>query len=151
MFHRAVKLTFCNGTTLEVQFQDGNIKQYDMSVLFGKYPQLTALKDRNLFTSGKLIGFYGIVWNDDLDIETETIYQDGITVRKGESAPTVMVGDAVLAARAKKGISQIDLAKLTGINQADISRIERGIANPSVITLDKIAKALDTELKISMQ
>lgn len=28
------------------------------------------------------MGAYGIMWNDDLDIETETIYEDGVTVRK---------------------------------------------------------------------
>lgn len=151
MFHRATDLHFCHGTTLEVKFQDGIVKQYDMSALFDKYPKLTALRDRRLFLSGKLISFYGIVWNDDLDIETETIYGDGTIVREEEPAPTVMVGDAVIAARARKGISQIDLAKLTGKNQADISRIERGVANPSVITLNRIAEALDCKLSITIE
>ena len=69
MFHKAIKLEYKEGTTLELTFQDGKVKRYDMSALFGKYPQLEALKDRNLFTSGRLLGPYGIVWNDDLDIE----------------------------------------------------------------------------------
>lgn len=80
MFHKAVKLEMKEGTVLELTFQDGKVKQYDMSVLFSKYPQLTALKDRNLFLSGQLMGGYGIVWNDELDIEVETIYEDGISV-----------------------------------------------------------------------
>ena len=79
MFHKAVALTFLPGTSLKVTFQDGFIKQYDMASLFPKYPQLRALEDRTLFLSGKLMGSYGIVWNDDLDIEAETIYEDGVT------------------------------------------------------------------------
>ena len=121
-----------------------------MSVLFGKYPQLTALKDRTLFTSGKLLGSYGIVWNDDLDLEAETVYEDGETVREEKPAAFTMVGNAVAAARAKKGISQKELSELTGIDQSDLSKIERGTANPSVNTLNRIAQALDAKLTVSL-
>ena len=150
MFHKAIKLEYKEGTTLELTFQDGKVKRYDMSALFGKYPQLTALRDRSLFTSGQLLGPYGIVWNDDLDIEAETIYEDGMTVREEKPAAFIMVGNAVAAARAKKGISQKELSDLTGIDQSDISKIERGIANPSINTLSRIARALDAKLQISM-
>ena len=150
MFHKAIKLDYKEGTTLELTFQDGKVKRYDMSALFGKYPQLTALRDRSLFTSGQLLGPYGIVWNDDLDIEAETIYEDGMTVREEKPAAFVMVGNAVAAARARKGISQKELSDLTGIDQSDISKIERGIANPSINTLSRIAQALGAKLQISM-
>lgn len=150
MFHKAIKLEYREGTTLELTFQDGKVKRYDMFALFSKYPQLEALKDRTLFTSGKLLGSYGIVWNDDLDIEAETIYEDGETVREEKPAAFVMVGEAVAAARAKKGLSQKELSDLTGIDQSDLSKIERGIANPSVNTLNRIAKALDAKLLISI-
>ena len=150
MFHKAIKLEYREGTTLELTFQDGKVKRYDMSVLFGKYPQLTALKDRTLFTSGKLLGSYGIVWNDDLDIEAETVYEDGETVREEKPAAFLMVGNAVAAARAKKGLSQKELSVLSGIDQADLSKIERGIANPSVNTLNRIAQALDAKLSVSL-
>lgn len=150
MLHKAIKLEYREGTTLELTFQDGKVKRYDMSSLFSKYPQLEALKDRTLFTSGKLLGPYGIVWNDDLDIEAETIYEDGETVREEKPAAFVMVGEAVAAARAKKGLSQKELSDLTGIDQSDLSKIERGIANPSVNTLNRIAKALDAKLLISI-
>ena len=150
MFHKAIGLAYGEGTTLELTFQDGKVKRYDMSVLFGKYPQLTALQDRALFTSGKLLGPYGIVWNDDLDIEAETVYEDGETVREEKPAAFTMVGNAVAAARARKGLSQKELSDLSGIDQSDISKIERGIANPSVNTLNRLAEALDTKLQISL-
>lgn len=151
MFHKATNLEFKEGTVLELTFQDGKVKQYDLSALFDKYPQLTALKDRELFLSGKLMGAYGIVWNDDLDIEAETIYEEGATVKTVKPAVSVMAGEAVAAARARKGLSQKELSEATGIDQSDLSKIERGVANPSVGTLKRIADALDAQLIISMQ
>ena len=150
MFHKAIDLKYCEGTSLELTFQDGKVKRYDMSSLFSKYPQLIALTNRELFLSGKLMGAYGIIWNDDLDIETETIYEDGVTVKTVRPAASIMVGQTVAAARAKKGLSQKELAEATGIDQSDLSKIERGVANPSVGTLKRIADALDAQLLISI-
>ena len=89
MFHKAVKLEFGEGTVLDLTFQDGKVKRYDMAALFEKYPQLLALNDRELFLSGQLIGAYGIMWNDDLDIEAETIYEEGDTVRTIKPAANI--------------------------------------------------------------
>ncbi|MBQ3882266.1 MAG: DUF2442 domain-containing protein [Bacteroidales bacterium] len=81
MFHKAEKLEFREGTVLHLTFQEGKVKGYDMAVLFDKYPQLCALKDRALFLSGQLdVGGYGVVWNEDLDISAETIYEEGETI-----------------------------------------------------------------------
>ena len=77
MLHKATCLNFLEGTKLQLTFEDGTIKEYDMASMFDQYPQLKALQDRALFLSGKLTGAYGIVWNDDLDVEAETIYHDG--------------------------------------------------------------------------
>lgn len=136
---------------MELTFQNGEVKAYDMAVLFSKYPQLEALNDRNLFLSGKLMGAYGIYWNDDLDIETETIYEDGVTVGKTDLPINLSVANAVAVARAKVGISQKELSAQTGIDQSDISKIERGIGNPSVSTLNRLARAMGMELNISIQ
>ena len=43
MFHKAIDLKLLEGTSLEVSFQDGVVKRYDMSILFSKYPQLKQL------------------------------------------------------------------------------------------------------------
>ena len=150
MFHKALELKFLRGTTLAVTFQDGIVKKYDMSVLFPKYPQLSALKDRDLFLSGKLMGPYGIIWNDDLDIETETIYQDGQTIRTKSIEIHEISSHAVRKARALAGISQKELSAATGIDQSDISKIECGLANPSVGTLERIAEGLGGTLSISI-
>ena len=148
MFHKATHLTFKEGTTLEVTFQNGDVKSYDMSVLFEKHPQLRALEDRELFLSGRLMGMYGIVWSEDLDIEVETIYEEGKLVRKNPVSANALVAVAVAEARAKAGLTQSQLAAATGIDQSDISKIERGVANPSINTLSRIATALNAELQI---
>lgn len=150
MFHKAVELRFGEGTRLELSFQSGEVKSYDMACLFEKYPQLKALKDRELFLSGRLMGAYGIVWNDELDIEAETIYEDGITVRQEELSANVAVAEAVLSARAKAGMSQSELSAQTGIDQSDISKIERGLANPSINTLNRLAEAMGMKLLVSI-
>jgi DNA-binding XRE family transcriptional regulator len=150
MFHKAIELRFLEGTALEVMFQTGEIKRYDMRVLFPKYPQLAALEDRDLFLSVKLMGPYGIIWNDDLDIETETIYKDGVTVKTVDIQMHPASATAVASARAAAGLSQKQLAALTGIDQSDLSKIERGTANPSVATLERIAAALGGKLTISI-
>ena len=150
MFHKAIDLKFNKGTTLEVTFQDGKVKSYDMSKLFDKYPQLEALNNRKLFLSGKLMGAYGIVWNDDLDIEVESIYEEGFTIKELPAAQNQDVGNVLAEARAKTGMSQSELAEKTGIDQSDISKIERGIANPSVFTLKRLASAMNMELRIEI-
>ena len=80
MFHKALDITFLEGTQLQMAFQDESVERYDVAWLYPKYPQLEALDDRSLFTSGRLVESYDIIWNDFLDIATETIYQDGIDV-----------------------------------------------------------------------
>ncbi len=151
MFHKAIDLKFLDGTAMAVTFEDGAVKRYDMRALFSKYPQLRALEDRSLFLSGRLIGAYGISWNDDLDIEAETVYEDGETVGRENVQLHRASSRAVASARASAGISQKELSTLTGIDQSDISKIERGTANPSVSTLERIAAALGGRLTIQIE
>lgn len=151
MFHKAIELEFKEATTLELTFQDGQVKSYDMSELFDKYPQLEALKDRELFLSGRLMGNYGIIWNDELDIEAESIYEEGTTVKIKQLPIQQQVANTISLARAKSGLSQKELSLRTNIDQSDISKIERGVGNPSVNTLNRLAKAMEMELKITIE
>lgn len=65
---------------MDLFFIDGTVKRYDILSLAKKFPQLNALKDRKLFLKGRLMGFSGVVWNDELDISAETVYEDGLDV-----------------------------------------------------------------------
>ena len=62
--------------------------------------------------------------------------------------PEFTVMQAMIDARKERGMTQKDLAKATGISQADISRLERGTGNPSIKTLQRVAQALQMVLKI---
>jgi DNA-binding XRE family transcriptional regulator len=65
-------------------------------------------------------------------------------LRQFEQAATLAV--QVMELRAKSGLTQGELADRSGVTQADISRIERGSANPTEKTLCKIADALNADL-----
>lgn len=54
----------------------------------------------------------------------------------------------LLALRLDAGLTQQELAKRSGISQADISRCERGIGNPTRDTLDALTAALNAHLEI---
>lgn len=55
---------------------------------------------------------------------------------------------AIIAARKKQDISQRDLAKMTGLKQSTISRMEKSIASPRLETFIKIARALKMDLNL---
>ena len=50
--------------------------------------------------------------------------------------------------REHRGLTQMQLAELSGVHQADISRIERGSSLPNERTLLRIATALDADLAL---
>ena len=149
MTPHAIKLFIKEGTTFDLVFLSGEAKRYDILSLSDKFPQLLALKDRKLFEKGKLFGFGGVVWNDELDIGSETVYEEGRDVSEDyPDIPLYQLGYRLKQARLEKEMSQEELSEASGIQQADISRIEKGSANPSVKTLQRIADALGTSLNI---
>ena len=50
--------------------------------------------------------------------------------------------------REKQNLTQVELAEKTGVPQAQISRIERGVVSPTSATLTKIAEALGADLRL---
>lgn len=55
---------------------------------------------------------------------------------------------ALIDARKQKHLTQKQLAERTGIDQADISKIETGNANPSLQMLKRLADGMDMILKL---
>ena len=56
------------------------------------------------------------------------------------------LGKRIRKARRDKKMSQEELADRVGLHYTTISRIEKGISNPPVQTIDKISKALKVQL-----
>ena len=74
MFHKSIDLKLLEGTSLEVSFQDGVVKRYDMRVLFSKYPQLKQLEDRSLFLSGKMMGVRTLISRQKRSMKTAKLF-----------------------------------------------------------------------------
>ncbi len=53
------------------------------------------------------------------------------------------------ALRRDRKLTQKQLAELSGIDQAEISRIERGQSNPTTSTLSALAKALSADIRLT--
>jgi len=65
--------------------------------------------------------------------------------------PEYEIIEQIIRARAEKGLTQQQLAEITGIPQAHISRIENGKYNPTLKQLKRLAKGLDKELHIEFK
>lgn len=55
---------------------------------------------------------------------------------------------AILEARKKANMTQQQLADITGIDRADISKLENGNTNPTVALLQRIAEGMNMKLKL---
>ena len=62
--------------------------------------------------------------------------------------PEYQIIREILSGRIEKHYSQQKLADMTGIDRADISRLENGNANPSLNTIERIASALGKRIDI---
>lgn len=77
---------------------------------------------------------------------TDTDYTEAVDSLKLKFS----LGDVVIRGRIKNGWSQSELARIIGTKQANISRIESGLANPTIELVQRIMRALDTEIVFVM-
>ena len=61
------------------------------------------------------------------------------------------IADQVAATRQARGLSQHELAQITGTTQSAIARLEKGGRPPRIDTLLKIAQALDCDLGVELR
>ena len=71
-----------------------------------------------------------------------------MTCKKQNADITTLLAENLTQARESTGLTQKQLSDLTGIYQSDISRIERGLANPSLITLKRLADGMGLQVQI---
>ena len=82
MFHKIKNVSPLPDFKLSVQFSEGITKIYYMKHLFEKIPVFSYLKE-NVSEFGSVsvdVGGYGIVWNDDLDLSCDELWENGIHV-----------------------------------------------------------------------
>ena len=74
-------------------------------------------------------------------------------VRKAyeELDPEYQLIREIVRCRTEQNMSQQDLADATGIDRSDISKLENGNANPSLRTIQKLAKGLGKKVAIEFR
>lgn len=153
MTHKIKAAKPLNNCIIAVTFFDGTIKEYDVKNLYATFPQFKVFDaDKALFDKVQVdLGGYGISWNDDLDLDANDIWENGKTIgRDDESDIALLFAQLLINARNISGLTQKQLAEITGIYQADISKIERGNGNPSLSTLKRLADGVGMDLKLDL-
>lgn len=64
--------------------------------------------------------------------------------------PFFQIAEDVIRLRLERGWSQEELARRVGTRQANISRLENGLSNPTVKFLQRVAKAFGVKLEIRL-
>ena len=83
MFHKIKNVAPLRDFKLSVQFSEGVTKLYDVKPLFEKIPAFHYLNDNPAeFECVSVdVGGYGIVWNDELDLSCDELWEDGVVVK----------------------------------------------------------------------
>lgn len=61
------------------------------------------------------------------------------------------LASAIIGARARAGLTQAELAERMGTSQSAIARLESGKSRPSVATLEKLAQATGSRLRVVLE
>ena len=82
MFHKVKTVNVIPDYRLSIQFAEGITKIYDLKSLFEKWPIFRNLKndDTLLYSVEVDAGGYGIIWNDDIDLSCDELFENGETV-----------------------------------------------------------------------
>lgn len=88
-----------------------------------------------------------ISWDEILEEELE---DPDIRAEWERTALARAVAIEVIRYRAEHGLTQTGLARVLGMKQPQVSRIELGEVNPSIETLTRLAQVLGTEFLIDI-
>lgn len=82
------------------------------------------------------------------DFLNEQLQDEEFKKEYNDLQPELDVIRAIANARASKNLTQKQLADRSGIDQADISKLENGTRNPSINLLKRLAEGMDMALRI---
>lgn len=78
MFHKVKEVYPLPDMRLSVIFANGATKVYDVVPLLSRFDAFKVLQDPNVFSSVEVdISGYGIVWNDDIDLSCDELWENG--------------------------------------------------------------------------
>lgn len=93
---------------------------------------------------------YAVVGLDGDEGAHEASGEKGRTAASLARSWCEVIGSAIAERRKAAGMTQRDLAERTGIDQAAVSRIEAGRANPTLNTLDALARGVGCDLIVTL-
>lgn len=80
MFNKIKEVYPLPGMGLSVVFANGTTKTYDVRPLTERFQAFKALEDEALFGGVAVdTGGYGVIWNDDLDLSCDELWENGVT------------------------------------------------------------------------
>ena len=82
MFHKVKSVSPLTDFRLSVQFCEGATKIYDVKPLFAKISAFQQFNENpELFGCVSVdVGGYGIIWDDDLDLSCDELWENGVQV-----------------------------------------------------------------------
>lgn len=82
MFHKVKNVFPLPEYKLSVQFSEGVTKIYDVKPLFEQIPAFAELKNvpQEFSCVTVDVGGYGIIWNDELDLSCDELWENGVQV-----------------------------------------------------------------------
>ncbi|MCM3662613.1 helix-turn-helix domain-containing protein [Georgenia satyanarayanai] len=86
-------------------------------------------------------------WSPD----ARAVYDAASRTFQAEVTLQLAFGEQLAKARKERHIKQAELADLTGIDQAEISRIENGRSNPTLATVSRLLTALEYTAQLTPQ
>ena len=81
MFHKVKNVRPLPDMVLHVEFLDGSVKLYDVKPLMDKWSVFKNLEHHSLFELARVeAGGYGVVWNKDIDLACNELWENGRTL-----------------------------------------------------------------------
>lgn len=88
---------------------------------------------------------------DFKDFLAEQLKDPEIRAEYDALEPELSLMQAMIDARKSSGLTQKQLSERTGIAQSDISKLESGNGNPSLRTLERLAKGMGMRVQIEFK
>lgn len=152
--HRAIKVQAQDNYNIKVSFSDGKVVLYDVKQLFSLVPTFRSLQTKPELFRAVNVNEDGtmIVWDENLKLDAGNIWTNGLVIEFTKK-PDVkrLLAYSMRLARMGAKLTQKELSEKSGVYQADISKLERGLGNPSISTLERLAEGLNMELMIEFR
>lgn len=81
MFYKIKNIIPKENLIIIAEFKNGIKKQYDMKKLLNKFEVFKTLNNKDIFNNVVVdAGGYGISWNENIDLSSEEIWENGVEI-----------------------------------------------------------------------